>query len=196
MVTSYRNWCLKNLRPIDVKPPKSGWRILHKARSLMTSPHWWEANIWKAEVIWGNPPVGWKRFWKPGILGFIRQSSPVLVWIRVVSRKDIDRAKKTHVLHVYTLRLTFLPAPSAGDTPNVCVYIYMYICIAYQLTNQWYISLYMHTQDDANVQMIWTNLPFRTSLVGLHQSHENGLPSQMVRDLSRLITTNLGAAFP
>lgn len=54
-VTRYRNWDLKNLRPIDVKPPKSGWRILHKARSLMTSPHWWEANIWKAEVIWGNP---------------------------------------------------------------------------------------------------------------------------------------------
>ena len=100
MVTSYRNWDLKNLRPIDVKPPKSGWRILHKARSLMTSPQWWEANIWKAEVIWGNPPVGWKRLWKPGILGFIRQSSPVLVWIRVVSRKDIERPKE-HMFSIW-----------------------------------------------------------------------------------------------
>ncbi len=56
----------KNLRPIDVKPPKSGWRILHKAR-IARWPH-------PDVKSYGGTPG---EILENGNLGFICQSSPL-----------------------------------------------------------------------------------------------------------------------
>ena len=114
----------QTLEPVNLSSfhPNHGYE-LQKLRSQNPEAHWCEtAQKWLANPTqgskpndltplmgskhlksWsymGEPPVGWKRFWKPGILGFIRQSSPVLVWIRVVSRKDIERPKE-HMFSIW-----------------------------------------------------------------------------------------------